>query len=121
VTACALLTPFDPVVWKRDRAERLYDFLYRIEIYVPEPKRQYGYYVMPFLLGDDLVARVDLKADRQRGRLRVPGAFGEPGIDRPAVARALAAELQSMAGWLGLGEVAVGSRGDLVGPLRRAL
>ena len=121
VTGAALLCPFDPLIWERDRTERLFGFRYRIEIYVPEPKRVHGYYVFPLLLDGELVGRVDLKADRASGVLRAVGAFAEPDADLPVVARAMAGELRSMAEWLGLSDVVVGPRGDLSPALRAAL
>lgn len=116
----ALLCPFDPLIFFRPRVERLFNFHYRIEIYTPAAKRQYGYYVWPFLLDGELVARVDLKADRAADTLRVVGAFGEPDTSRSRVAATLAGESHSMATWLGLGTVSVSSRGDLAAELRAA-
>ncbi|MCR6712483.1 MAG: winged helix DNA-binding domain-containing protein [Demequina sp.] len=127
-TASALLSPFDPVCWFRPRLERMFNVDYRIEIYTPAPKRIYGYYCLLFLLGDDIVARVDLKSDRKAGTLLVAAAWREPSTApgarrRPdaVVASALAAELRLAAAWQGLDDVVVSPRGDLAPHLDAAL
>jgi uncharacterized protein YcaQ len=112
VRTSTLLSPFDPVIWFRPRAERLFGFHYRIEIYVPAGKRKWGYYVLPFLLDDRIVARVDLKADRRNRRLLVLAAHAEQGIDRGRTARELATELASLADWLDLDSVRASRKGS---------
>ena len=116
----ALLSPFDNLIWFRERTERMFGVRYRIEIYVPAEKRQHGYYVLPFLEGDALTARVDLKSDRKAGVLIVQSAHAEPWASQETPVR-LAAELTRMAGWLGLETVRVEKRGDLAGALADAL
>ena len=119
ISGATLLSPFDPIVWNRERAERLFGFHYRIEIYVPEPKRVFGYYVLPFLLDGDLVGRVDLKADRKTKTLLVRGAFCEESVDRNLVVSALADELRRFAEWLDLSSVKISRNGNIAGPLIR--
>ncbi len=118
IRAHALLSPFDPVVWNRKRISALFDFDYRIEIYTPAKKRKYGYYVLPFLMGEELVARFDLKADREKKVLRVLAAHIEPNLDSGEVASAAARELEELARFLGADRVEVARRGNLAKSLR---
>ena len=111
ITCSSLLSPFDPVVWFRPRAERLFQFHYRIEIYVPAGKRKWGYYVLPFLLDDRIVARVDLKADRKSKRLLVLATHKEENIDENRCVQHLAGELRTLASWLELERIKVSRRG----------
>jgi uncharacterized protein len=111
-TEATLISPFDSLIWSRPRTQRLFDFHYRIEIYVPGAKRTHGYYVMPLLVGDQLVARFDLKADRKASTLLVVGAYAEPGRATGSTAEAALAELDRMRQWLALEQLSIGGRGD---------
>ena len=119
--AAALVSPFDPLFWERDRAERLFGLRYRIEIYTPAEKREFGYYVLPFLLRDRIAARLDLRAEKAAGRLVVSAAHGEAGLARDETAFAVAAEMRELAGWLGLQQIVVEPRGDLAAALQACL
>jgi uncharacterized protein YcaQ len=119
-TEGAFLPPFDSLIWDRARTQRLFGFDYKIEVYTPAPKRRYGYYVMPFLLGDELVGRFDLKNDRAQSTLRVQAAHLEPGADGEATAQAAAAELDRMRHWLGLESVTIANKGNLSRALKSA-
>ncbi len=121
VSGEALLCPFDPLIWERDRTERLWGVHYRIEIYTPAPRRVYGYYVFLLLLGEQIAGRFDLKADRAGARLLVRAAWCEPGSDPAAVAAAAARQLARMAGWLGLADIVIAPRGNLAGELAAAV
>lgn len=117
IVGATLLSPFDPITWYRERAERLFGFEYRIEIYVPEPQRVYGYYTLPFMLDGELVGRVDLKADRKRRALLVRSAWREEGTNPEQVASAMTTELQTFAQWLDLGDIEIDAKGNLASEL----
>lgn len=121
LVAHALLSPFDPLIWFRRRTARLFEFDYRFEIFVPDHQRKWGSYVLPFVFGDRLAARVDVKADRENRRLLVPGAFLESWADAAPVAEALALELRTLSTWLGLDSIRVGRRGSLAAALKTAV
>lgn len=116
-----LLSPFDPLVWNRERAERLFDFRYRIEIYTPAPRRRFGYYVLPFLIGERLSGRLCMKADRQAGMLRVNAAWHEEGVDAGDASKAIAPALHDMRQWLDLDAVRIADPGNMATDLKAAV
>jgi uncharacterized protein len=118
ITASALVSPFDPIIWHRDRAERLFNFHYRIELYTPQPKRKFGYYVLPFIHGEEFAGRVCLKADRTTKTLLVNASHVEAGRDPHQTAQALATELHKMRDWLGLQDIRIAKSGSLANALR---
>lgn len=120
VQAAAVLSPFDSLLWERARVQQIFGFRHSFEIYVPEAKREYGYFVLPFLLGDRLQGRVDLKADRKNRSLLVRGSFAEPNTNHAELAAALSVELGSLASWLDLDEISVAGRGNLAAALSDA-
>jgi uncharacterized protein YcaQ len=120
VKARALLSPFDSMIWNRDRTVRLFGFDYTLEIYVPQAKRRFGYYVLPFLLDGEIVGQVDLKADRQNRALLVQASYAEPGVPDEVIVEPLLAELRLMADWLSLERIEVKPRGDLATSLAAA-
>ena len=121
IGAASIVSPFDPLLWERKWTRAVFGFEYQIEIYVPPARRMYGYYVLPFLLGDRFAARVDLKADRRTSTLIVHAAYVESGFNPREVATSLATELRRMAAWLSLEAVRVGPKGTLATALERAL
>jgi uncharacterized protein YcaQ len=121
LVAATILSPFDPLLRRRERTERVLGARYRIGLYTPAAQREHGYYVYPFLLGDRIAARVDLKSDRKAGKLLIQAAHLEPGSDEGRVVAALAEELRHAAAWQGLGEVAVMKKGDLAAALSRQI
>ena len=121
VSKSVLLSPFDPLVWFRPRTQRLFDFKYRLEIYVPAAKRVHGYYVLPFLHANQLCARVDVKADTKARVLHVPAVYAEAGGMSDDVVEALASELWALAAWRNLETIKVGQRGDLAQRLKKVI
>jgi uncharacterized protein len=119
LNASALVSPFDPICWERERTERLFNFHYRIEIYTPQPKRKFGYYVLPFLIGETFAGRVCLKADRETGTLRANHVHHEEFVDVDETAMRMSAEIKTMAGWLDLSKVEIKKSGNLAPALRR--